>query len=230
MRNDRKRRPLHAVCLALCATLFCTGCSHNMRITNVDDFFVPPSAVPKQPVKIGVTSSNINQTQNSKYIAAVVDALQKNGGVERVIYPYSAADHKGLADAVIDLSVKPRYDGKGSNFWVNWPGFLIFAPAVWGYGYTAEIETHAAITNLKSGASKEISIPVKYEFRHADIDRTWTELGWFEVGIIPLVGGMVFTGYDEDVTGEFIRNVGPSYGPYVAAKAASAVYQVLEIR
>lgn len=204
-----------------------SGCTHNMRLTNADDFFTPPAAVPKQTIKLGVTSSNMSQPQNSKYIAAVVDALQRNSAVERVIYPYSTTNNKDQADAVIDLSVNPRYDGKGSNFFVNWPGFLIFAPAIWGYGYTADIGTEATITNLKNGKSQQLSIPARYEFRQAEIDRTWTEIGWLEVGIIPFIGGIAFTGYDDDLTPEFIRNVAPSYGPYVAAKATRAVFDSL---
>ncbi|QWV98576.1 hypothetical protein KP003_04970 [Geomonas nitrogeniifigens] len=203
-----------------------SGCTHNMRITNADDYFIPPAAVPKQTVKLGVTSANSSQPQNSRYISAIVDALQRNSAVERVIYPYTAAN-KDQADAVIDLSVNPRYDGKGSNFFVNWPGFLIFAPAIWGYGYTADISTEATITNLKNGKSQQLSVPAHYEFRQAEIDRTWTEVGWFEVGIIPLIGGIAFTGYDDDLTPEFIKNVGPSYGPYVATKTTKAVFDSL---
>ena len=200
-----------------------SGCSHNMRITNLDQNFTPPSAVPKQTVRVGVTSSNMSHPQNSKYVNAIVDALQKNSGVERVIYPYSPTN-KDQADAVVDFSVKARYDGKSSNFFVNWPGFLIFAPAIWGYGYTADIETEALITNLKSGTSQQLSIPLQYEFRQAEFDRTWTGIGWLEVGIIPLIGGFVFSGYDDDLTPEFIRSVSPSYGPFVATKTAKAVY------
>ncbi|QWV94588.1 hypothetical protein KP004_05220 [Geomonas oryzisoli] len=204
-----------------------SGCTHNMRITNADDYFVPPAAVPKQTIKLGVTSTNSSHPQNSKYINAIVDALQRNSSVERVIYPYTTANNKDQADAVIDLSVKPHYDGKGSNFFVNWPGFLIFAPAIWGYGYTADISTEAIVTNVKSGKSQQLSIPAHYEFRQAEIDRTWTEVGWLEIGIIPLIGGIAFTGYDDDLTPEFIKNVAPSYGPYVATKTTRAVLESL---
>lgn len=204
-----------------------SGCTHNMRITNVDDYFTPPAAVPKQTVKVGVTSSNMGQPQNSRYVSAIVDALQRNSAIERVIYPYTTANNKDQADAVIDISVHPRYDGKGSNFFVNWPGFLIFAPAIWGYGYTADINTEATVTNIKSGKSQQLSIPAHYEFRQAEIDRTWTEVGWFEVGIIPLIGGIAFTGYDDDLTPEFIKNVAPSYGPYIATKTTKVVFDSL---
>jgi hypothetical protein len=206
-----------------------SGCSHNMHITNSEDYFAQPTAPVRQAIKLGVTSSSISEPLNSRYISAIVDALQKNGSIERVIYPYNQATHKDLVDAVVDISVKTRYDGKRSNFFVNWPGFLIFAPAIWGYGYNAEIETQASIASMKDGKSHLITVPTRYEFRHADMGRTWTEVGWFEVGIIPLIGGFVFTGYDDSITGEFIKNVSPSYGPYVAKKIVEAACDCLDI-
>jgi hypothetical protein len=204
--------------LVMIVSLLFFGCTHNMHITNADDYFTPPAAQSRKPMILGVTSTNVNDPLNSKYVAAIVDAMQKSSSIERVIYPYHPATNQGMADAVVEISIKAHYDGKGSNFWINWPGFLIFAPAVWGYGYTAEIETHANIASVKDGKSQQVVVPTRYEFRHAHMDRTWTEVGWFEVGIIPLVGGIVFTGYDDDITGEFINNVASSYGPYVAEK------------
>jgi hypothetical protein len=200
-----------------------------MRITNLDEFKLTPTIAPRQAIKVGVTSSQISDPNNSKYVSSVVEALQRNSGIERVIYPYNAAQHKDLTDAVVDLEVHPYYDGKGSNFFVNFPGFLIFAPAIWGYGYTADLNTEAVVT-FKSGNSQKLSIPAKYEFRQAEIDRTWTEIGWLEVGIIPLIGGIVFTSYDEDITGEFIRNVSPSYGSYIAGKTASVIFDGIELK
>lgn len=225
MMKELKTQVVGIITLGL-LTMFSSGCTHNMRITNADDYFTPPAAVPKQTVKVGVTSSNMSQPQNSRYVSAVVDALQRNSAIERVIYPYNT-NNKDQADAVIDISVRPQYEGKGSNFFVNWPGFLIFAPAVWGYGYTADIQTEATVTNLKNGKSQQLSIPAHYEFRQAEIDRTWTEIGWLEMGIIPLIGGIAFTGYDDDLTPEFIKNVAPSYGPYIASKTTKAVYDSL---
>jgi hypothetical protein len=53
--------------------------------------------------------------------------------------------------------------------------------------------------------------------------RTWTEVSWFEVGVIALIGGVVFTGYDNDITPEFITAVSPNYGAYVSRKIVDAL-------
>lgn len=213
--------------LIVFASFLFVGCSHSMRITNADDYFAPPSTPVKQPIKLGVVSNSMSDPQNSKYVSAVVDALQKNSSIERVVYPYNQAAHQGMVDAVVDIAIKPSYSGSGSNFLVNWPGFLIFAPAIWGYEYNADIETLATITSQKDGRSQQITIPTIYHFRHAAMNRTWTEIGWFEVGVIPLIGGAVFTSYDDNVTSEFIRNVSPNYGTYVAKKIVATVCDCL---
>jgi len=188
-------------------TLYCIGCSHNMQVTNMKDNFSPPIPPPKETIKIGIKSSDDAEMEKCKYVSAVVDAIRRSGSFEKTIYPYSHSVHNGDVDVIVDLSVSPTYSGNGSNFLVNWPGFLIFAPAIWGYGYNAEIETTASITFSEQNISQQISMPTKYKFRQAEIDRTWTELGWFEVGIIPLIGGIAFTQYDPDVTDEFISIV-----------------------
>ncbi len=200
-----------------------SGCTHQMHITNADDYFSPPSPPLAKPIKLGVTSSSITDVKNSRYVNAVVDALQRSGNFERVLYPFSLTANQGQADMLVDIAINPKYDGSGQNFVINFPGWLIFAPAIWGYKYTADIDTRVGMTNLKDNASKQIAIPTRYIFRQADMGRTWTEVSWFEVGIIALVGGIAFTGYDEDVTPEFITAVSPNYGSYVSKKIVDAL-------
>lgn len=211
--------------LALSLVVFISiGCSHNMRITNLNDNFSPPVAPPKETIKIGIRSADDSDMEKSRYISSVVEAVRRSGSFEKIIYPYDHSRHNGDVDAIIDLSVSPRYSGEGSNFFVNFPGFLIFAPAIWGYGYNAKIDTVANISFSGKDISQQISIPTKYKFRQSEIDRTWTEVGWLEFGIIPLIGGIAFTQYDPDVTDEFITKVSPNYGACVAKKIAEAIY------
>jgi hypothetical protein len=216
--------------LAVLGSVLFIGCTHSMNIINTEDYFTPPSALLKKPMKLGITSNSDTDPQKSRYVMAIIDALKKNGSIELVIYPYSSSTHKDMIDAVVDISIKTHYAGKGSNFFVNWPGFLIFAPAIWGYGYNAEIETQANIADVKDGKSQLITIPMRYDFRQADIRRTWTEVGWLEIGIIPLIGGIAFTSYDNRITSEFITNVASSYGPYVANKIIETTYSCLSYR
>jgi len=202
------------------------GCSHGLRITNLNEHFSPPPpSLISSPI-IGIKSSNDVHAQNSKYISAIVDSLKRTGGFEKVIYPYNQSLNNEV-DVILELTVIPEYSGEGSNFFVNWPGFIIFAPAIWGYGYTADIHTIATATYPYNNSSHEILVDTKYNFRQAEIDRTWTELGWLEIGIIPLIGGIAFIQYDVDVTNKFIAEVSNSYGPFVANKIIASISQNL---
>lgn len=200
-----------------------TGCTHSLRITNLGDYFAPPVSSPEESLRIGITSGSDSHIQNSRYVSSIVDALQRNGSIEKVIYPYNAAVQNARVDVLLDISVNPKYSGRGSNFFVNWPGFLIWAPAIWGYGYNAEIETRVNINRQNKNQSQQIIVMNRYKFRQAEFDRTWTEIGWLEVSIIPFIGGIAFIQYDPDVTDEFITKVYSYYGPYVASKILAAL-------
>lgn len=205
---------------------FTVGCTHGLHITNLNEnFTAPPPAITTSPT-IGIKSSDDAHVQNSRYIGAIVDSLKQTGGFEKVIYPFNQSFNEEV-DVILDLAVLPTYSGKGSNFFVNWPGFLFFAPAILGYGYTANIRTAATVTYPYSNTSQEIIVDTKYDFRQAEIDRTWTEVGWLEVGIIPLIGGIMFVQYDEDVTNVFIGAVSNSYGTFVANKIIASMSQNL---
>ncbi len=199
------------------------GCTHALRITNEDEFFTPAMPPRPQPIKLGVTSPNDTHMQNSKYIRAIVVALQQSGNFEKIIYPYSQAMHQGQVDAVAAITITPRYSGRGSNFFVNFPGFLIWAPAIWGYGYIADIETAANVMRLSDGQSQMITVQTRYKFRQAEFDRTWTEISWLEVGAIALIGGIYFISYDTDVTDEFIAKASSNYGAHVASRIIGAI-------
>lgn len=206
----------------LTATLGATGCSHAMHITNLHEYAPTPVPALEPTRTVGVTSRNVSDPATRGYVDAIADGLRRDGSFARVIYPFDAATHASVADVVVDVAVTPQYSGQGTNFLVNWPGFLIFAPAIWGYGYQAAIDTKVNMST-RDGYAQQLAIPTLYRFRQAEMDRTWTEIGWLEVGIIPLIGGAAFTKYDTDVTPEFVSKVGPNYGAYVAQRIHAAL-------
>ena len=206
-----KRLLMFGLLAGACAA---SGCSHAMRITNLHEYQAAPSAPLHPPRSVGITSRNIGDPATRGFVEAVTEGLRRDASFDLVLFPY---DGRREADVVLDVWVSPRYSGRGSNFLVNWPGFVIFAPAIWGYGYEAAIETQVSIRH-RDGTVQEVAIPTRYRFRQAEIDRTWTEIGWLEVGIIPLIGGLTFTQYDPDLTPEFVTKVAPSYGAYVARR------------
>jgi hypothetical protein len=209
----------------LLAGLFGAGCSHRLEITNLDEYYSPPPPLIQRQT-MGVMSLNSPDPQNGRYVSAIVDALQRSGNLDRIIYPYSQANHQDITHTVVSIGVEPKYSGSRMNFLINFPGFLIFAPAIWGYEYHADIDTRVNINSLKGGVPIHLVVPTSYTFRQAEIDRTWTEVGWLEWGIIPLFGGLVFMDYDPDVTNQFIAAVSANYGAFVAGKILQAVGEV----
>jgi len=66
------------------------------------------------------------------------------------------------------------------NFLINWPGFLIFMPAINGYIYEANYDVEVTLTEAAGDSKIDTwSIPIRLNLRHAAMNRTWTEVGWF---------------------------------------------------
>lgn len=186
---------------------------------------VLPSAPLANTGKVIGISSEDQSYQNQQYIKSIVSALRTSNTFDQVIYPYNTSVSK-KADYIINITVSPHYSGKISNFFVNWPGFLVFTPAIIGYGYNAQINTDLSISNSKNKKSQISKVTNNYNFRHAEMDRTWTEIGWFEVSLIPFIGGFFFTQYDPDATEEFLVKVSDNYGAGVARSIVEGIRAV----
>jgi hypothetical protein len=96
----------------LAAVLLATGCSHALRLTNTERFQITPTP-PLQPARtVGIRSPNVGDLQTRGYVEAIVEAARRDSTFDRVIYPY---DGPQQPDVVLDVAVKPSYDGKGTN-------------------------------------------------------------------------------------------------------------------
>jgi hypothetical protein len=127
-------------------------------------------------------------------------------------------------DVVANIKVTSDYAGSGWNFLINWPGFLIFTPAWNGYVYKANYQVDVALAKGADNAPIDSwQMPIHLNLRQAEIDRTWTEVGWLEWGVIPLIGGMVFTAYDKDVTDPLIQKIEVPIGNYVAQEIVNRI-------
>ena len=198
------------------------SCAHKLEITNLHDNRVLPSSALKGGSKIIGISSDDQSFQTQQYLKAVVNSLRTSNTFDQVIYPYNSSGGKKV-DYVVNIAVSAKYSGKISNFFVSWPGFLVFTPAVLGYGYNATVNTDLNVSNQKNNKTQVVPLINSYDFRHAEMDRTWTEIGWLEVSIIPFVGGFFFTQYDPDATEEFLVKVSDNYGAIVARGIVEAI-------
>ncbi|MBW2185655.1 MAG: hypothetical protein JRG71_04385 [Deltaproteobacteria bacterium] len=61
-------------------------------------------------------------------------------------------------------------------------------------------------------------MPIDFDVRQSEFDRTWTEISWLESGIIAFIGGFVVITYDTDITPTVEQAVKTTVGDYVASK------------
>jgi hypothetical protein len=141
----------------------------------------------------------------------------------KVILPYVPGSSEPV-DIVTTMSVKPKYKGSGWNFLVNFPGFLVFAPALNGYVYEVSYDTSVVLQNAADGTKIDgFDVPITLNLRHADINRTWTEVSWLEFGVIAFVGGIAFTQYDTNVSPLVMKDLGPKLAEYLATEIMNRV-------
>ena len=192
------------------------GCAHTLEVKNLSDYRTTAAEPLLQRVGIGVAAPS-QRAETQQIAKAVGTELGKYGA--DVAYPYGPAAAQRRVDVVATVDVRPTGDGSGWNFLINFPGFLIFAPAWHGYVYEVKYDVDVTLSTPGDGAVVDrFVVPVVLDVRHASINRTWTEISWFEVGAIAFIGGLVFTSYDDGVTPLALEHSAATVGDYVAQK------------
>jgi hypothetical protein len=210
--------------IALATVVFSSGCTHQLVVKNMSTYQNKSVTPLKRPMTIGVVP--IGQDTNCVQIVKGVGMALGGGNYSAtVLLPYSPGTDK-RADVVANIKIGSEYAGSGWNFLINWPGFLIFTPAWNGYVYKANYQVDIALTKEADNAPIDSwAMPINLNLRHAELDRTWTEIGWLEVGVIPLIGGIVFTAYDTDVTDPLIQKIEMPIGDYIAQEIVNRINQ-----
>jgi hypothetical protein len=199
-----------------------SGCAHPLTLKNLSNYkpiFIN-SEYANSTIGISVASSS---PEEERLILATANSLKRDGF--KVIYPfYQNEESKKSVDFIIKIAPSSEYQGSGINFLINWPGFIIFAPALFGYSYAVNFNFDVDIMDIKSNTEiPRVAIPINLLIKHADINRTWTEISWLEVSAIAFIGGIVFTGYDKSVTPMILDSYENKIGDYIASKIAAAV-------
>jgi len=196
--------------------LVASGCSHPLEVRNINQYKASRQSFAKELI-VGVTTPN---TVNDGKV--LVDGTVQHLGFYsgKVIYP---AMPDRPCDVLCRVTVSPRHKGSAGNFLVNFPGFLVWAPAWHGYIYKPGYDIDVDLTTPQGEPLDSFSLPIDLDVRHADLDRSWTELSWLEVGVIALVGGVVFTQYDDDVTALVEADTKRHLGGYIAQEIMARI-------
>lgn len=173
-----------------------------------------------QPLTIGVMPQT-GDVHCDRLVKGVGEALGKYSA--NVLLPYSKGSVKKV-DVLANINVSPNYEGSGWNFLINFPGFLIFTPAWNGYVYKVNYKVDIALTRASDNSRIDsFQIPVNLDVRQAAIDRTWTEISWFEVGAIAFLSGIYFTQYDSDVSPLVAEHIQAPVGDYIAQEIINRI-------
>ena len=210
-------------CMGFAAiALFATGCAHRLEVKNIGLY--KPTFINSQETGAKVGLSAVTSTpEEDRLVVGVANALKRDGF--KVDYPFFLNDENRTSmDQIVKINTSSKYEGSGWNFLINWPGFLIWTPAWHGYDYNVKYDFDVDITNTKNAESlPRLSIPVDLDIRHAAMNRTWTEISYFEWSAIALVGGIVFTRYDNSVTPLLLDAVENKITDYVAGKIGATL-------
>lgn len=213
-------RRVGVAALILVAAVFGSGCAHQLEVKNLRSYHNMQMNPLNKPVTIGVIPST-EDIDSQRLMKGVGNALAKYSAT--ILMPYSPGSSR-KADVVANIAIRPEYEGSGWNFLVNFPGFLVWAPAWNGYVYHVNYNVQIMLTNAADGSKIDSwAIPINLNLRHAAMDRTWTEISWFEVGVIALVGGIVFIQYDDDVTPLLVEKIEVPIGDYIGQEIVNRI-------
>ena len=193
--------------------IFAYGCTHTLEVTNLESYRNMQMDSLRKPITVGIVPS-ATETDQQRLVKGIASGLGKHSA--NIILPYAPTGER-KADVIANIQVRSDYSGSGWNFPINFPGFLIFFPAAHGYVYEAKYDFLIGLTSGTDNSKIDSwSIPVTLDVRHAGFNRTWTELGWLEIGIMPFLGGFVFMSYDDGVTVPLVDKIETPIGDFVA--------------
>jgi len=196
------------------------GCSHSLEIKNLSQYQSNSLNTISKDLSMGIITPN---SGNDGQILVTGTAQALSGYLGQVVYPYSASNSQEV-DIISKISVSSDHKGSGYNFWINFPGFLVWASAWNGYVYEPSYKVDVNMMRADDNSVIDsFSLPIDLDVRHSSIDRTWTQITWLESGIIGFIGGLVFMRYDNDVTPLVDAAIQKPIGDFIAQEMANRI-------
>lgn len=204
-----------------------SACSHPLKVKNANMYSCS--------IKLGECESKptlailpySGKADDLFYFNALVNRLNSDPSFESVRTNYipSQQSEKNQPDLILTISPISEYRSSGWNFFINWPGFLIFTPAWNGYIYYADIKTTINIKDRNGVELAELVLPISYDVRQAEFDRTvWTGVTWLEYSVLAFIGGIYNANtFDRDIIGDLQLHIKDNYSNYVTAQLNSKI-------
>jgi len=189
------------------------GCTHDLRITNLDRYQNFEFKQFRNKTIIGIVPE-LDNIEHKKIVKSFAEGLTKYEAV--VILPYNLLNISSV-DYITKISINSNYRGSWTNYFIDFPGFLIWTPVWHGYNYTISHNVQIKLISGKTNKEiKQFNIPIELKVKQADSGRTWVQCGWLETGIMPFIGGFFHIQYDDDVTAMVTKEIYYPIGSYVA--------------
>ena len=211
------------ICLGV---LLLCGCYHTLELINIDEYSAGRTSwIPQKYKKIFI-EPRTGSISSDRFEEEFVKALEERteGQVKR-----SPSAKKNAEDLTLSFAFRESYEGRASNYLVSDPGFIIFTPAWYGYGYMAHYRVDVDIYAADNPTPvKSLSIPIYLEMRHADFGRTWaaTGTGWFLLGLSACINGFYCTSYDTDITPELYERAFGRLAKYAADEVMREIRKI----
>lgn len=213
---------MKVIAVLLSALLVLPACSHQLQVKNMSLYQPELLGTIPSDLKVGIQYSSL-APGDERLLIQTINSLRTYG--IQVVYPFATNEQsKKTVDYILRMNLTSQYDGSNTNFWINWPGFLIWTPAWHGYNYRVVYSFDVDITDAETNqALPRLRIPVDLDIRHAAMNRTWTEISWLEWSAIALIGGIIFTRYDNSVTPILLDHSERKIADYVGSKITNTL-------
>ena len=211
---------LRTACVALLA--FLTACTHTLELTSEPSRDLPWQPV-DEPVRLVIPDSN------DPMVDGIVREMLMDSRVDRIGRPgrLDVAD----PDYIVDVRTETEFDADDQNFWITFPGFLLWTHAWMGYKYHANVQTTSEVRDPEGKTLSKIVIETPYEMRYTSFPRGasaslvgWLTPGFGVLAVIP--GGMFASDYDDRGTGDFEAAANPSYSAVVASRILQQIAEL----
>jgi hypothetical protein len=207
------------ITLFVLAVAILSACTHTLELTSKpSDMTI--ERTPQNPVRLGLNATD------DQLLNAVINEIGVHSRVADIKKDYHAGD--AGVDYEILLKKDVTYNATGQNFFITFPGFIIFTHAWLGYKYTVDIETTSVLMDPNGSRLNEAVIQTPYEFRFTSFPRgaAASLVGFFTpgFGILAVIPGGIFAAnYDERANTELVESITPSFRSFVSGKVIEQI-------
>ncbi len=181
-----------SACGRICGALLCLvaiACSHPVTVEQRGyeplDF---QHSYWKSDLTVGVRPFDGTDPYTFGCYQSLVEALESSGSFGEVVRNYQGLE---AVDLVVDIRIAPEYRvNRGKNFFIQWPGFLVFTPLWHGLVYTLRLHTDVSMSEPGGPSTPLLDVIDDYEIRYTSTGRgiaTGFPIGWIFFGGISLL-------------------------------------------